>query len=166
MRKSDKEHKDMETDSVKNEKKVQKRINVVGVIITILLTAISIYGGKLVYDNFDVIKTVEESSNGYYIECTITDIKDNSIVLADEGKGIRVCSVRNTSVYEKGQTVRLILTAEKKELTTKNEIDYQVRILFNGFMTATIPIIVLIMLVGLTDWASLIHVYEDEEYVL
>lgn len=156
----------METDSIKNEKKVQKRINVVGVIITILLTAIAIYGGKLVYDNFDIIKTVEESSNGYYIECTITDIKDNSIVLVDEGKGIRICSVRDTSAYEKGQTVRLILTAEKKEITTKNEMDYQMKMLFKGFMTAAISIIALIMLVGLTDWASLTHVYEDEKYVL
>ena len=155
----------MESNNIENKVKVQRKINIIGIIITIILLSVAAYGVVKVYNNKEIVNTVEAATDGFYIECKITRINNNVIVVKDEGNHYRFCKVKDPSIYEVGQEVRFILSSEQKNLTLKSEMDIQIKQLFEGFLTTAISIIAWILLVGLTDWAALIHEYEeDEEY--
>lgn len=149
---------------------VKKRLNIVGVIITFIVLAIVLHCGRLVYNNMDVISIVEETYNGYYYDCELTYISGSNLLLKDEGNGFRSCKVKDSSKYEVGQTVRVITNKDKVVVTLEPEVNYQIKVLFNNLITLLVTIVVWILLIGLTDWAALIHEYEyeykyDEEYM-
>ena len=151
--------------NITNEVVVKKKVNIVGVFITILALVVMCFCGHTIYKNIDVFDTVQETHDGYYYDCEVTHVSAGSLVLKDEINGFRVCKVRDVSKYEVGQTVRVLTNKEQVTITIKPEIEYQMYTMLESFAALGAALIIWMALVGLTDWAALIHEYEyDKEY--